>query len=150
MTKFDFMGEWPPEARAAVEAALSGLDWLVPDWCSCVALRWSIPEDSEASASTSTNYAYRFATIYCHPPLLSEDPGERRHSMTHELLHVFIGPLAEYAENMVDRLLDDAPLFRKTVKEEISQRHESGVQDLAFALHRRFGEPLPKPSGGPK
>jgi len=139
VNKFKFLGEWPAESRAAVEPSLAGLEWLVPGWCETVWIAWaSVPRDNleaEASATTSIEYPYRWAKIVVRPGFLDESVERRRSALIHELLHVFIGPLAEYAEQMADRLMkDDAPKFHETVREELRVRHESAVQDLAYAI----------------
>lgn len=139
MSKFEFLGEWPAEARSAVEPSLAGLEWLVPGWCETVWIAWaSVPRDNteaESSATTGIEYPYRWAKITVRPGFLDDTARDRRSALIHELLHVFIGPLAEYAEQMADRLIkDDAPKFHETVREELRVRHESAVQDLAHAI----------------
>ena len=141
MGKFEFLGEWPVEAKAAVEPSLADLEWLVPAWCDSVSIRWSPISDTgdeSASATCQWAYEYRWARIDIHPCFLSDPPKDRRSGLIHELLHVFIGPLSQYAEEMADRLIkDDAPKFHATVREELRVRNESAVQDLAHAILAR-------------
>lgn len=139
-TRFVFTGEWPPEAAAAASEALSDLEWLVPDWCPSVTLRWQVLSgDRQAVMSNDTDPTYRLAVVYFHPAFLSEPVRDRRHSAIHELLHVFVGPLALAAENLADRLLkEEAPKFHDQARADITHWHESAVQDLATVLLRRL------------
>lgn len=139
--KWIYRGEWPAEPRRATEAALAGLEWLVPDWCREVCLRWEAqpPEDaSGAAAETEIAYEYRWAVIRIFPEFFADTPDGRRCNLTHELLHIFVGPLAEYAEQLATRLLkEDAPKFHETVRAELVTRLEGAVQDLANTIHAR-------------
>lgn len=145
MSKFEFLGEWPEEARAAVEPSLDGLEWLVPAWCSTVMIRWAaFPEDEAqqfSSASCVMAYEYRWAKIIIRPCFLSDPPSDRRNNLIHELLHVFIGPLMEYSEQMAARFLkDDAPKFYEATMEELRMRNESATQDLSLAILGALGK----------
>jgi hypothetical protein len=140
-TKLQWFGEWPTEARRAVVPALRDLEWLIPAWCENVALRWTPMGDQAAdgaSASTCVSYEYRWARIEFHPAFLSDSEDERRRNTMHEFLHIFVAPLAEYAETFAGRLLkEEAPKFHDTVRTEIRDRCEMVVQDLRIAIHAR-------------
>lgn len=139
--KFEYIGDWPDEPKAAVVSAIEGLEWLVPAWCQSFVIRWEpVPAegtDGTDSASCCISYEYRWATVTIRPCFLSSPIPERREAMIHELLHVFIGPLAEYAETMVDRLLkEDSPKFHAATREELRIRNEGATQDLAHAISK--------------
>lgn len=142
-SRVEYRGEWPAEARAAVEASMAGLEWLIPDWCTELILRWDsappdAPDGTAGAACTTACYEYRWACIRVYPSWLEGGPAERRQELVHELLHVFTAPLVEYVEKMADRLLkEDAPKFHATVREEIRERQEAATQDLSHAINRR-------------
>lgn len=90
--------------------------------------------------SCHANYAYRWASIRVHPGWLDTPEWDRRQAVIHELLHVFLAPLANYAECEIDRLLkDEAPKYHGSVRAELTDRLEGAIQDLATVLRDREG-----------
>lgn len=152
MSKFEFQGKWPSEARASAEPAFSGLEWLVPGWCQAVTIRWNPTPDegnTTATAASNVNFAYRCARIEIFPCFLT-DFEERRLTVIHELLHISIQPLAEYACDLADRLLkEDSPKFHESVCDEIRVRNEGAVEDLAHAILGRERRIEAKSTTGP-
>jgi hypothetical protein len=137
--KIEWLGEWPKETKPAVERALAGLEWLVPSWCHSLALRWDCSEDAHVCAETSTNVAYRWATIRIRPSWLSETDGERRATLVHELLHVATAPLIEAAGEIADRFVKEhAPAAYDYAREQLSSANEAAVCDLTAIITARL------------
>ncbi len=140
-SKIEYLGDWPPDIRAAVEPHIQALEWLIPGWCGTVPVRWEaiLEGDTDAACSTHINYEYRFATVYVHGRWMNGNESERRHDLTHEMLHIFLNPAMLFAENTIARLLDEEPKFKDTVIREMRAKLEGAVQDLTNALDGREG-----------
>ena len=56
----------------------------------------------------------------------------KRESLIHELMHLFVAPLADYAREMARTLIpeDEAKKFNRATLEQIRERGESVTQDL--------------------
>ena len=58
------------------------------------------------------------------------------------MLHISLGPLANYARDTIRLLLDDAPKFQKHAENELRIRHELATQELTGLL-KHFCSPCP-------
>jgi hypothetical protein len=138
VTRVSYRGEWPEDARAAVERALDGLECLLPGWCRDLELHFRQCDSAEETACTSTAYNYREASIYVRPRWLVEPPERRREILTHELVHVLVAPLAILIDQLNDEFVcrDDAPKTHGFVGARINEAHEAVTCDVAAAITR--------------
>jgi hypothetical protein len=134
--RFYFDKSLPDAVRAEVERFLPELAVFVPAWCQRVTVIWSQRDDDGENMSISVNYEYRFATLYVTPLWLAGDDRVKREDIIHEMVHISIGPLANYARETFKLLLDDSPKFRQHADNELRVRHELVTQELAFILSR--------------
>ncbi len=140
-SKFEFDGEWPPEVRAVAEPLLERFAWLVPSWCHTVSVQWEGDpgeDDAQSSARTQISFAYRSARLQFLPMFLTDSERQREADVIHELLHLSIQPLCQYAMEVVDRCLkEESPKFHETVIEELRVRNEGAVEDLMHAIQAK-------------
>lgn len=131
-TRVGFFGDWPPDLRAIVEPLMRELEWIVPNWCRRIYLKYEIEGERKSwDASCSSAYEYRSATVYVHAGFFLSLPEERRGILMHELLHIALKPLQEFAADALERIggEGDGPL-RDYLREQHRRAVESVTQDL--------------------
>ncbi len=131
--KIRLYDETPDLVKPELLRFLDPLNCFVPDWCSHVWVAWSANDTDNASsvADITAYYDYRWARMNVYASWLDQTEDFKRESLTHELMHLYVAPLADYARDMVKLLIaDDAPKFHKATKEQIRERCESVTQDL--------------------
>lgn len=124
--------------RAETEAALApGLRFL-PFWVDTVRVeRLNRGPSEEARASAVCEPAYRFIRVEVYDCLYGNSPEAIRESLTHELMHALVAPLANWARDRVVALFENTnPQLHEILRSECEERVEAVVQDLAFALCR--------------
>lgn len=137
-------GYCPQEVRGALRPALIDYLWLLPPWCRSLYVAWDdSPEDGTTALRTSAQPEYRQAQIHVCPGWLGAVPHSRRMQVAHELLHVPLAPMVDGHNDLVDRLLDDAPSYRGYAKEQWRLMFEGAVQDLAASVASLTG-PFPE------
>lgn len=136
--RFQIDAEVPKEVAAALNEYLPALEWLIPSWCQLVKFFW-VKDTNGESLSANISYEYRWASIFVTGNWLNQNPLQRREDLIHELLHISVGPLADYAKGTINLLLgEEAPKFNKHAENELRVRHEIVVQELAYILNRRM------------
>lgn len=137
MSKFTYATDIPPSIKRELVKALKPYEWLVPDWCQEVFVAWNPHGGNESTVITSSSmYEYRRVALTFYPLFLSEE-GNRAEHVIHDLLHAFVSVVSDFAYDTIDRLVppEEAPKFREALLEELRQRNESCVQDLAHCLN---------------
>jgi hypothetical protein len=127
----------PEIARAVIEPLLLRYHVLLPAWVQNVFVRWDETGKGDGTLiSCAASYDYRSFKIVFDPTFLVRHPDEQRADVIHELVHASSCVLADYARDTIRLLVpeDEAPKFRSALLEELSQRHEAFVQDLALRL----------------
>lgn len=136
-TRFNFSGIWPPEAKAAVSEAFLPLEPLLPHWCRSVSLQWSDDAGDEGDAMrTMVRFEYRNAVITVLSGWLTEPPEYRLGIARHEIAHIYVNPLVDFANQIIERLLDgdDCKVFREWVQSEHRHQMEGVTEDIAILL----------------
>lgn len=150
MSKFTFKDSVSPEMVTVLKRYLLPCEWLVPDWCNEVLVEWS----DEASENDSVieawlYYEYRWGKLIFYPCFLSQTENARHTHVVHDMLHLFVSVVSEYAEDTIKVLLpeDEEPKFRKHAIAELRRRNESLVQDLALCIMRNLSSAKMKSEG---
>lgn len=154
MSKIRFYDETPAVVRPELERFLSELNHLVPDWCSHVWVAWCAGDTSNAStvADITAHYDYRWARMNVYASWLDQTEEFKREALIHELMHLFVAPLADYARDTIKLLVpeNEAEKFSKATAEQIRERGESVTQDLTRLIlngqSTRGVSPNPKPA----
>lgn len=125
----------PPEVQPTLAEVLRRYEWCIPAWCTVVTVRWcpvSQEDPDHRIAETSIAYEYREAYICVFSSWLEWDDVDRRRHLLHELLHIALAPLSDYARDEIKRLVpkQEAPKYRATLLDELTKRCEASVQDL--------------------
>lgn len=124
----------PAEVKKAVEKYVKQYLYLLPTWCHLLHIQYQPMGPSEEElAAVSTSHEYRQAEICIYARFLEEPEHARAEAVAHEMLHVSLAPLADYARSLVERLTPDDTL-RNHFVEEITARMEGAVVDLTYAL----------------
>lgn len=134
MKKIRFYNETPALILPELHRFLSELNHLVPDWCSHVWVAWCAGDTDNAStvADITAHYDYRWARMNVYASWLDQTEEFKREALVHELMHLFVAPLADYARDTFKLLIpeNEAEKFSKATREQIRERGESVTQDL--------------------
>lgn len=145
--KFRFAPDFPATVLAEVKRHLLPLAGLLPGWCDHVNVCFLHDAPGDSNCEIICHYDYRWASLRVCPAWLTEDNAIKRESLAHELLHITLCPLADFARDMVRRLVpeEDAKTFHGLLAESVRERVEMVTQDLAYLFlgskAGRVGEP---------
>lgn len=132
--KIRLYDEVPALVQPELLRFLQPLDHLIPDWCSHVWVAWNANDTDNAStvADITAHYDYRWARLNVYASWLEQTEEFKRESLIHELMHLFIAPLSDYARDVVKLLVpaNEAEKFNRSVIEQVRERCESVTQDL--------------------
>lgn len=87
------------------------------------------------SAGCYVEYPYRWARITFYPCFLKQD--NLSLDGLHELIHIPIAVLSMWMKDRIRTLVkeEDAPIFRKVLLDELSERAEAATQDLVSRIY---------------
>lgn len=141
MSRFRYNSEIPADMLNIFQSELDALDWLLPRWCQgCDVYFVDAPErvgmGRNAAADATTFDAYREARIRISAKWLTEPKEVRRDMLIHEIMHIPVGVLFNFASNEIEDLLpqEEDDKHRKTVLRELNTRWEQTVCDLADTI----------------
>jgi hypothetical protein len=128
-------------SRNEIEKFLSQLLWLVPGWVHVIYINlYSTGDEPGELISIRVMYDYRQATLDFCCAWLDEPDDKKLKTVAHELLHIHLNLMGDYARKRFDDLCpkDEAPKFNETLREAITERCEMATQDLAKAICDQF------------
>jgi hypothetical protein len=125
-----YSSDMPQEIHESVEPMMAKWAWIVPRLCDQIRIKWSEkPDDGddgdEILGASEVSSEYRVGTIYLYPAWLSESPVSRERVFVHELCHLVVAPLAEFADFITARCSED--LILRAFVEEFNRRTLEGV-----------------------
>jgi len=133
-----FYEDVPPLIKPELEARLLPYEYLIPPWCSHVWIGWQAggSDNESAVAEVDTHYDYRWARITVYASWLEQADAAKQESLIHELLHISLAVLSDYARDTIKLLIpeDEAPKFRQQTVEQLRERCESVTQDLTLMI----------------
>lgn len=140
MSKFIYEEGMPTSVKRELAKAVKPYEWLIPNWCQEVHINWHTTGRDTILINCSIMYEYRQAELTFYPLFLSEPEDRRKEHVIHDMLHIFMSVVSDYAYATIDRLVpeEEAPKFRESLLDELRQRNESCVQDLAHCLNQRL------------
>lgn len=106
--------------------------WLVPAWCFRVEVFWS-ESQTDAAADSRCLYDYGTAAITLYPNFLSRADLQEI-SITHELLHIQLEPMANTVKDLRDFLAERHPECKSLFHELIRHAEERTISSLTNAL----------------
>lgn len=141
MSKFVFYKTVPDEVRAAAESHLLPLEWALPDWCRTVNVGWRAEGGEDEAGQllcVTTSFEYRNADLTVGPLFLSATEEMRADACLHEIIHLHVGPLFNYADRTI-KVLTAEDAKQQTILLEEARRYNEGVtQDLTNTIFRRL------------
>lgn len=141
-----FRTDVPREVREAVLPHLDRWCHVVPTWCHEIVVGWD--GTSEGSAARMRAYMdYRWAELTICAPWLRETPSQRETALVHELVHVLLEPLQNFAADAVALIKEKCPDVHNWAEEQRRHAMESVVQDFTRLLGLRPDVTCCAPSG---
>lgn len=129
---FRFRGV-PADVQRPITKVLKQLRWMLPTWVDHVNIHFCTDKtDGESNAEVTTEYAYRWASIMIYSSWLLGSEEDRLEDLKHEIYHIILAPMAEFASRLLKELGTDSASERMVQKEHI-ERVESVVQDLTHS-----------------
>jgi len=137
-------GYCPQEVRHAIRPILVDYLWLLPSWCRSLYVAWDDKYADQTTAMyTTAQPEYRQAQIHVCPSWLGGIPHTRRKGVAHEILHIPLAPMVGGHDDLLGRLLNDAPGYQGYAKEQWRLAFEGSIQDLAASVVALSG-PFPE------
>lgn len=127
----------PSLARGIIEPLVDRYSALFPTWAQMIYVHYGDAGDGRAATiECRADYTYRFFSMTFDPSFLAQSEDEHKTQVIHEILHASSCVMADWARDTINRLVpeSEAPKFRESLLDELCQRHESFVQDLALRL----------------
>ena len=137
MTQILYTNNIQPENRRIIQEHINGLLWLLPGWLHLLRVNLYDSGDTPGElASISVMYDYREATLNMCCGWLDESPEHKMKAIVHELLHIHLNVLSDYAESKIDVLCpkDEQEKFNASIKADLRERLEYVTHDLAKVL----------------
>lgn len=132
----NWRGEWPPEVRAAVEPHLHRWLGVVPRWCHEIIVRWN-PDCTDSSMRCDVRPQYRDTVLEVCPAWLDMEEASRENAVVHELAHILVGPLMNFARETIRDVSDDGTALRAVLDRQCTNAFEGVVEDAARAFVRQ-------------
>lgn len=130
--EISYLGDWPPEARTAVDETLKTLYDLFPPWLLSFYVRWSDASHNKGGTRTLADicmsYGTRWARLQVYAAFLEGSAIDRKRTLAHELLHITLEPLRSQIGWVVGLLPKD---HKPLVMPELDERLEMVTEDLA-------------------
>lgn len=137
--RIDYSPTIQPALRAEIERHIEKYLWLFPKWVLVLNVNLWDAVDAEYGelANALLHYDYRMVTISFTTAWLDRSEVVKEQAVIHEIVHSYFGILADYARSNFDLLCDknEAPRYNQSLQNELSVRHESATQDLAFTIY---------------
>ena len=137
VSRFVYEPSVPKEVRETISKYLAPYEWMIPRWCERVNVEWEA-EDGESALSIMVSFEYRFADMTVYPAWLECDEDVRHDTCIHELIHLHVNPLFNYADRTITLLTDEDDLLRGHAHEELRRYCEGVTQDLARTIFERL------------
>lgn len=117
-----------PEVERKVARVFGPLEWMIPPWCKRVKI---ITEPScTDTINIHTKYDYREGLITIGPEFWEFSEQSKREMARHELIHLTLCPLSDWARQLIGSKLDDDPFL----KQMLFERVESVTEDIRTLL----------------
>lgn len=142
-----FANKVEDEIRTKIVADIDRWKWVVPSWCHemYVSVYTHTEGDSDGAstmASINVQYAYRYVSLSIMCAWLNQSDEARSLQILHELLHIPLSVLADYAVEEIERAVpeSEAPKYNGALIAELARRTESATQDLAVSIYNQFSK----------
>ena len=111
---------------------------LMPAWLLRLKVQYIADMDGSKPACVNISWEYRQACITIGPAFFDagESDEQREGYIAHELSHIVLDPLADFARSVIERLCDEAPKFRGELLEQLRLRVEGATCDLTHSFMR--------------
>lgn len=131
--RFTFAGSVAPDVAKAIKPLLARWGWVLPSWCHELHVT-APPADRDAVLSIGLQSEYRRATLYAGTDWLAETPDDRERAVVHELTHVILAPMSEFADDLIAKTCAGNDTLQTWATEQSRRAVESVVVDLTETL----------------
>jgi len=122
-----YLPEIPESLLPIVQERIEAVQDLFPDWCHELTIGYE--SDDENLASCDPKHHYRTVLLNIHPPFFADPDWE--HSLTHEIQHSLLDPLARLAANIVESFVPDEQTRHYLLKQ-LAEAEELTCEDLSI------------------
>lgn len=112
----------------------------VPVWCARLRITFTPDSDDRSLAHAEADVEYRQARIVIRPLYLTGEEDERRATMAHEVAHLILWPLSQFADLLARESTEAESSGRRMVEEQLRIATETVTEDVARAIARGIGE----------
>lgn len=138
MSKFYIWPTMPDAIMPLVDKYFLPLEWMIPAWCASVNLYFNAEVNESTALVAQVHFDYRFAEMWIHPLWLKQRDELKLDGAIHEMLHISINPMFDYAHNTIGTLLKDETLFKVHAQEDLRRICEGVTQDLADCIFKKL------------
>lgn len=124
--------EIPPEMRGELTELLERWKFLIPSWVWYLKMYDSASKEG-AALSNEAEVPYRKAYLYIRPDFYTYHKDERERFFVHELVHIALGEITQWTENLLMGMIEDETV-RNHLRRETMWRLEGTVEELQNAM----------------
>lgn len=138
MPEFIYDADIPTVIVPVIQRSIEPWAWVVPVWCERVFVGYSAESSgNNESAACYVEYPYRWARLTFYPCFLKQD--NLSLDGLHELVHIPVAVLSMWMKERIRTMVkeEDAPIFRKVLLDELTERTEAATQDLTSRIYAR-------------
>jgi hypothetical protein len=123
-----------PRVIAQLEPVIDSMVWMLPPWCSRLAV---FVDDTDGFIATmGCDVKYRRARLTLDPKFLIQSAADQREYLAHEFTHVLIAPMQDMGKDLIDTIHGGDPLVQ-ALRRRWSEAYESVCEDVMRAVSGR-------------
>lgn len=126
----EWVDDWPPEMRSAVEPIVDVMVHLLPRWARYLFLRWD-GGDTDHEAISNISVPYRTVSLRFCPAFLDLGDAGRMDTAVHEVVHAYISGMRDVFWKTSEQLDETA---RELAQRWYKDAEEAAVVDLTERL----------------
>jgi hypothetical protein len=127
--------DFPKELKPVIVEYIHRYAWLLPAWCSDLHIVYRTVKDKnpDVAAELTSEESYRNAVMVIYAGFLTQDDKRRRKIIVHEMIHITVNPLGDFALRAIRNLAPDKdePKLNAVLQDELTERWEAVTEDLA-------------------
>lgn len=120
------------------------IGWMFPKWLKKVYIDWRPESEAGDTITITVNTTYRQAALMIRGAYFDagHTPEVRREDLIHEVMHLYVNGFADWVREEIKRLLPDAPMYRSSLGDALTDRLEQAVVDLTGLFSQKTKKEL--------